>query len=184
MGFWWTLERQNDHMGDPRSRKRVPKGDFGVSLGSLLMPKLQYWHLTKTCIFTPYLTYNPCLGSHDAVRNASLGQISCRAGQLMPFLTFLCPTWWTGGPKVSAKGLPRAPKGDPKIVKNRSKIHSGVPWDAQGCQGVPPRCPKCSKMNQITRKLMQNCIYVCSKLNPLQSRILEKINTHSYAGPE
>ena len=55
MDFWGTLERQNDHTDDPRNRKRVPKGHFEVSLGSLLMLKLQHWHLTKTCIFTAYL---------------------------------------------------------------------------------------------------------------------------------
>ena len=56
MGFWGTLERQNDHMDDPRNRKRVPKGHFEVSLGSLLMLRMQYFHLTKTYIFKAYLT--------------------------------------------------------------------------------------------------------------------------------
>ena len=55
MGFWGTLERQSADTDEPRNRKRVPKGYFGESLGSTLMPKLQYWHLTKTCKFTAYL---------------------------------------------------------------------------------------------------------------------------------
>ena len=41
---------------------------------------------------------------------------------------------------MDPKGLPRAPKRDPKMIQNSSKIHPGTPWHAQGCQGVPPRC--------------------------------------------
>ena len=78
-------------------------------------------------------------------------------GNSTPFLCLLWPAWCLGGCKLSFKGPPRAPKKDPKITENRSKIHSGSPWHSLGCQGVPRRCLRM----HIYAYLCIFCAYLC-----------------------
>ena len=78
-------------------------------------------------------------------------------GNLATFFGLLCRTWWLGKPKVSPKGSPKAPKRDPKMTENRSKIHPGSPWHSLGCQGVPPRCLRM----HIYAYLCICCAYLC-----------------------
>ena len=61
-------------------------------------------------------------------------------GNLTQFLCLHWPACWLGGCQLGLRGSQGAPKRFPKMTQNRSEIHPGGPWHAQGCQGVPPRC--------------------------------------------
>ena len=55
-----------------------------------------------------------------------------RGAHFSVFLPLRCPPGWAQGWKMGPKGAPRPPKGDPEIIKNQRKIHSGPPLGAKG----------------------------------------------------
>ena len=79
------------------------------------------------------------------------------------FVSLGLPAGLEGANWVS-EGLQRAPKRDPKMIQNRSKIPPGGPWHAHRCQGVPPRCLRGSQhafFMHIYAYLCIFCAYLC-----------------------
>ena len=70
-----------------------------------------------------------------------------------------------------SEGSQRAPKRDPKMTQNRSEIHPGGPWHAQGCQGVPHRCLRSSQhaflciFIHIVGHVIHFCTYLCISMH-------------------
>ena len=124
-----------------RSEKESRKVTLDAIWGHFWAQKLNIATLLKHC----YLLYfQPKIQFWDHLMPSgtrAYGNLSaCLATEAHFFVSFGLPAGLEGANWVS-EGPRRPPKRDPKMTPNRSEIHPGIPWHAQGCQGVPPQVP-------------------------------------------
>ena len=122
------------------SKKGSRKAILGAIWSHFWSQKLNIATLLKQC-YLPY--FHPKIQFWDHLMPSgtrAYGNLSaCLATETHFFVSFGLLAGLEGANWVS-EGPRRAPKRDPKMTQNRSEIHPGGPWHAQGCQGVPPRC--------------------------------------------